>query len=118
MTLSPPKLAAARLAAAEVFIADGLAGTNWEPWRLRRIAAEMDFRVRYPASFGSAAGSGSVDIHVDEQRGEIHVRVEPRRLDSLSPADAFRAADRIREVAEIARKVEAAIARAVDGSEA
>ncbi|MGK3995052.1 hypothetical protein [Sorangium sp. So ce1024] len=114
MTLHPSKLAAARLAAAEVFIAEGLQGTNWSPEPLRRIAAEMDFRVRYQASFAK----GSVDIHVDEQRGEISVRVEPRHLDSLSPADAFRAADQIRTVAEIARKVEAAIARAVDGSEA
>lgn len=112
MKLPPSKLAAARLAAAEVFIAAGLGGTNWDAEKLRRIAAEMDFRVRYPASFASPAGAGSVDVHVDETRGEIRVRVEPRHLDSLSPADAFHAADQIRSVAEIARKVEAAIEEA------
>ena len=113
MTLSPTKLADARIAAAEVFIADGLAGTNWGDREdaddtLRRVAEAAPFFVRYVVH-----ERGTIDVRVDERRGRMFVDVEPVKLGRLSPDDAERAALLLQRAIAVARKVEAAIAEVV-----
>jgi hypothetical protein len=114
MTIPASKLRSARLAAAEVFIAEGLHGTNWHASALRNAAEVMAFWVKYPALSGDEIGGlrPVVELHVDEMRGEFSVAVEPRNMGRLTSEQAVDVAARIAMVAEIARKVEAAIAEA------
>lgn len=111
--LSAEKLRAARVAAAEVFIAGGLESTDWDADKLRAWAAVSDFWVKYSAFDGEPRDgiSPAIELRVDQrQRGEFVVTVEPRNLGRLSVEEAFRVATRIASVSKLARKAQAAIA--------
>lgn len=107
MKLPPSKLAAARLAAAEVFIAAGLDGTDWQDAdTLRQITERFWCRVRY------TAGTGSIDILVGMYGDEVKVRIATGQLGTLSIEETAAAAQVLHRVIGIARKVEAAIEEA------
>lgn len=111
MTLSPTKLAAARLAAAEVFIAEGLPGTNYEARgeeALRRAAKNLTF------SFGLSYLTGKGSVVVNIRRGEpVEVAVDLEGFYEMSPTDVVDMSAHISRAGGIARKVEAAIAEAL-----
>jgi hypothetical protein len=107
MTLPPTKLAAARLAAAEIFIAEWLQGTNWtNPDGLRSLAEVAGFSVWY--RLDEAAGAW---VDVREREDGLRVSVTVRGFRDMAVHRAIEAATVVAKAAEIARKVEAAIAK-------
>jgi hypothetical protein len=110
MTLSPSKLAAARLAAAEVFIAEGLQGTNWDSVELRSAARDDGFFVAYEV------GDGLVCVSVGSEGEPLRVAIDLEFLTDLPPDEAARVPAAIERAVAVARKVEAAIAK-VEGEE-
>jgi hypothetical protein len=119
VTIPPSKLTAARLAAAEVIIAEGLTGTNWAgrgPEWLRRAATNLKFSfdVSYHVHPKQDEQSpAAILVHVYEECGGVSVAVEPRHLGKLSTAQAAETVTQLARIAEVARKVEAAIAEAL-----
>jgi hypothetical protein len=112
VTISPSKLAAARLAAAEVFITDGLQGTNWtNPDGLRALAEVAGFSVWY--RLDEAAGAW---VDVREREDGLRVSVTVRGFRDLAVHRAIEAAAVVAKAAEIARKVEAAIAKVAEAA--
>lgn len=112
MKITSSKLVAARLAAAEVFIAEGLEGTNWgehedDADTLRRVAEAATFHVRW-----WVGKRGWIDVAIVDKRGDVSIAVEPQKLGRLSAHEAIGAAALLAKLADIARKVEAAIAEA------
>jgi hypothetical protein len=110
VTLPPSKLAAARIAAAEIFIAEGLQGTNWaepdaEPLRLLAEEDDFTFTVKYPVAVGS------ICVGVEEHRGEVRVFIAAEDIGRMSRVQAIDAAMMLLRAEDIARKVEAAIAK-------
>ncbi len=110
MTTPPSKLAAARLAAAEVFIAEGLAGTNWEfangTDSLRGVAELTAFDVRW-----RVGKHGEIIVSLVRRGGRIRALVAPQKFGELSVEEADKAAAKLAKVVAVARKVEAAIAK-------
>jgi hypothetical protein len=110
MTIPPSKLAAARIAAAEVLTAEGLQGTNWAfadgTDRLRGVAELTTFDVRW-----RVGKRGEIVVSLGRRGGRIRALVAPKDFGELSPDEAERAARKLAKVTAIARKVEAAIAK-------
>lgn len=107
MKVQPSKLAAARLAAAEVFIAEGLANTNWDEIELRAVARKDSFAVAYEV------GDGLVCVSVGAEDGPLRVAIDLEFLTDLPLAEAARVPAAIESALRVARKVEAAMAEAV-----
>jgi hypothetical protein len=120
MTTPPAKLAAARLAAAEIFIADGLQGTamheaaataqrltagafKYDPAdELRSVAGRTAFCVSYMARLGR------IDVNVGF--GDHDADVWVQTLGTSSSVDsAAEFAQVLQRAVAVARKVEAAI---------
>lgn len=104
MSIHPSKLAAARLAAAEVFIAEGLSDTSWEDEELRVVAADNDFAVDYTVA------DGFVSVCVGDRDGTMRATIDFEFLQDLELQDASAVVAVAQRVIFIARKVEAAIA--------
>ncbi|WP_437310048.1 hypothetical protein [Sorangium sp. So ce388] len=95
-----------RLAAAEVFIAEGLAGTNWDAIELRSAAQEDSFVVAYEV------GDGLVCVSVGAEDDPTRVAIDLEFLTDLPTDEAARVPAAIESAVRIARKVEAAMEEA------
>lgn len=107
MNRPPSRLRAARLAAAEVFIAEGLDGTSVrDAGSLRRTARVAIFRVAYTTRVGP------VDVNVGYDEDDVKVWVQTHGT-AASADDTSEFALVLQRAVDVARKVEAAIAEAL-----